>query len=294
MSKSATWLLDHRRDVHSQTGEDGIVEKILATIGDNDRWCVEFGAWDGQFLTNTRHLIESSDYSAVLIEADRGRFADLQRNYAGRANVTTLGRFVGFGAEDNLDVILAATPIPRDFDFLSIDIDGNDFHVWKAMAIYRPKVVVIEFNPTIPPPLRFVQPADPALNQGCSLDALVELGKQKGYELVSAVLFNAFFVRAEYLPLFELESNSPAALRTDLAAVTWLFTGFDGTLFLRGSCHMPWHGLALKESRFQRLPRFLRHFPGNYSRLQKVVFGLLVLFTEPAKFLPRRQKPEPR
>ena len=77
MIKKSTWLFEHKRDVYSQTGEDGIIEKILETLPENDEWCVEFGAWDGQYLTNTRYLIEEKEYSAILIEADKKKFLDL-------------------------------------------------------------------------------------------------------------------------------------------------------------------------------------------------------------------------
>lgn len=274
MGKSSTWLLEHKRDVYSQTGEDGVIEKIFEIIPDTDKWCVEFGAWDGMYLTNTRHLIESNGYSAVLIEADKSKFSALQHNYSNRNNVIAINKFVGFTKQDGLDQILSKTPIPHDFDFLSIDIDGNDYHVWQAIATYKPKVVVVEFNPTIPTALRFVQPADPSINQGASLLSLVELGKDKGYELVSVLRFNAIFVRAEYYPLFGIESNSAESLRTDLEAVTYLFSGYDGRIFLRGCCHLPWHGVALKESRMQRLPGFLRQYPGNYTRWRKRMFHI--------------------
>ena len=273
MSRPATWLLQYKRDVYSQTGEDGVLAKILEVIPHNDKWCVEFGAWDGLYLTNTRHLIESEGFSAVLIEADHDNFRKLQVNYAQRDDVSTLHRFVGFGDDDNLDQILSATPaVPDDFTFLSIDIDGNDFHVWKAIQKYRPKVVVVEFNPTIPTHIRFVQPADPSVAQGASLLSLVELGKEKGYELVSVLPFNAFFVRREYYPLFQLESNAPDVLRTSMEAITYLFSGYDGRVFLRGHCRLPWHGIALKESELQPLPRLFRTFPANYTTLQQKLF----------------------
>lgn len=285
MSKSSTWLSEHKRDVYSQTGEDGIIEKILDIIPDNDKWCIEFGAWDGLFLTNTRNLIESKGYSAVLIEADKNKFSDLQRNYSHRNNVIAINKFVWIGEDDNLDQILSATPVPYDFDLLSIDIDGNDYHVWKAISKYKPKVIVIEYNPTIPTHIQFVQPADPSLNQGASLLSLVELGKEKGYELVSALPFNAFFVRREYYPLFQIESNSPEVLRTSLDNITYLFSGFDGKIFLHGCCTLPWHGIDIKESRVQHLPRFLRKYPCNYSRLQKRVFALFLLVTKLGRFI---------
>ncbi len=45
--KNPAWLLDFAIKVHSQTGEDGVIEKILENLPERDYWCVEFGAWDG-------------------------------------------------------------------------------------------------------------------------------------------------------------------------------------------------------------------------------------------------------
>ena len=285
MKRASTWLLEFKRNVHSLTGEDGIIEKILEILPCKDKWCVEFGAWDGLFMTNTRNLIESKRYSAVLIEADKKKYRKLQRNYSQHDNIITINRFVGFGGTDNLDQILQDMPIPHDFDILSIDIDGNDYHVWKRILKYKPKVVIIEFNPTIPSHIRFVQPADSILNQGASLLSLVELGKEKGYQLVSVLQFNAFFVREEYYSLFQMESNDPEVLRTDLKNITYLFSGYDGTVFLRGCCRLPWHDIPLKESRVQPLPRFLRKYLANYTLIQKIAFGLFLLLMDPHRLI---------
>ncbi len=280
-----TWLLEYRRDVYSQTGEDGVIEKILEVLPDHDGWCVEFGAWDGVQSSNTRHLICHKGYSAVLIEATTSRFRDLQANYAAHGEkVITLNRWVGFSQDDHLDDILSETPIPPDFDLLSIDIDGNDYHVWKRTSRYRPKVVVIEFNHTIPTEVRFIQEADPEINQGASLLSIVELAVEKGYELVSVLRFNAFFVRKEYFPLFHLSSNAPHLLRTDLSRITYLFSGYDGKIFLQGYGCLPWHGFALKETAVQVLPRYLRRYPGRYSRPRKFIFYFFLLLRYPKRF----------
>src|SRR5258706_10047275 len=164
-----TWLLD----LATRQGMAAALDKMLSMLPVRDQWCVEFGAWDGLLASNTRELIVGQGYSAVLIEADRSKFRELQENYADRRDVTTVNAFVGFTERDGLDAILARTDIPRDFDFLSIDIDGNDYHVWLAVTQYRPKVVCIEFNTTIPPEVSFVQAAAPAVAQGSSLTALV-------------------------------------------------------------------------------------------------------------------------
>lgn len=290
MNRAPTWLLEYKRNVYSQTGEDGIIEKILELIPDDDKWCVEFGALDGIFLSNTRHLIESKGYSAVLIESDEKKFRDLQRNYSQHDEVFTINEFVGFGENGHLDHILSNTSIPYDFSFLSIDIDGNDYHTWKAFSKYKPKVIVIEFNHTVPTHVRFVQAADPSVNQGASLLSLVELGKDKGYELVSVLTYNAFFVRKEYYPLFQMKSNAPEDLRTNLSAITYLFSGYDGRVILQGGCKLPWHGIDLKESKIQHLPRVLRRYPGNYTIWHKIVFALFLGVTNPRRFLKEVRK----
>ena len=272
MGRSPAWLLDHRHDVHSQCGEDGIIAKILEIIPDNDRWCVEFGAWDGRHLSNTCQLIENGGYSAVLIEGDAQRSAQLAARHAANDHIHTINRYVGCGPTDNLDTLLSETPVPIDFDLLSIDIDGQDYHAWKHTTRYQPKVVCIEFNPTIPTEVEFVPPADPDVYQSCSLKSLVELGRTLGYELVCVTNCNALFVKDRYFPLFEIEDNSPHVLRTDFRDVTWIFTGQDGHVFLRGACRLPWHNVDFDEARIQPIPLLFRRFPGQLGRPSRMLF----------------------
>jgi len=287
MRKKATWLLEFRSNAYSQTGEDGIIQRILGILPRNDKWCVELGAWDGRLHSNTRSLIESQDYSAVLIEGDKAKFSKLSENYSHNKKVIAVNAFIGFEKGNSLDQILSMTPISKDFDFLSIDIDGNDYHVWEAMWEYRPKAVCIEFNPTIPTEVRFVQQPQPSVNQGASLLSLVDLGKKKGYELVSVLPFNAFFVACEYYPMFGIENNAPEVLRADQSHITYLFSGYDGRVFLHGNRTLPWHRIELKESRMQCLPRMLRKYPCNYSVIEKLFFFVYFFLSEPIVFLRR-------
>lgn len=287
MTRQPTWLLDHARNVHSQFGEDGVIEQILRTLPEHDRWCVEFGAWDGVYLSNTRHLIESAGYSAVLIEGDAARFAALRKKDAGNERIFPVHAYVGFTEEDGLDAILSRVRVPRDFDFLSIDVDGNDFHIWKVMSAYRPKAVCIEFNPTIATGVRFVQRADPKVNHGSSLTSLVELAEEKGYRLVCVLPVNALFVDAQYFPLFGIDDNRPETLRKDSRHVTHLFTGYDGTVFLQGNQQLPWHGLPIREAAVQVLPKFLRRHPDNYNSVEKVALGLFKMLSWPRRLIAR-------
>jgi hypothetical protein len=282
--KKPTWLSENKSNVFSQLGEDGVIGKILELLPNRDCWCVEFGAWDGKYLSNVCNLIRNHSYSAVLIEANRKKFRELEVNYSGYKNVYLRNQFVGFSLNDNLDTILQETPIPFNFDFLSVDIDGNDYHVWKAIRKYKPKSICIEFNHTIPTEIEFVQDADPRKNQGSSLLSLTKLGKEMGYELVSVLSCNAFFVREEFFQLYSLSDNTPQTLRTDLKTITYLFSGFDGHVFLRGFNKLAIHEIELKESKFQPLPRFLQKMRDQYGFHELAIYLIILLLRKPEYF----------
>ena len=256
-------LRDYAASVTSQLGEDGVIAEILRRLACEAKWCVEFGAWDGVTKSNTFALTEHNGYSAVLIEGDRKRAARLVRRYRNRPDVIALHQQVGWSATDSLDAILSETPAPLDFDVLSIDIDGNDYHVWAALRNYRPSLVVIEFNPTIPNGVDFVQVADPRTNQGSSISSLVALGRSKGYELVATTDFNAFFVPDELFPRLGIDDNHVDVLRTDTRWQSTVFFGYDGTMFLRGP-GLIWHRLPLPDS-VPMAPRAYRGFPSSFG-----------------------------
>jgi hypothetical protein len=278
MSKNPSWLPEHASNTYSQNGEDGVVAKILSMLPHRDKWCVEFGAWDGVHLSNVRKLILEQQYNAILIEGDAERCKLIAGNYAGNAGVFPVNTFVGFDVETGLDSILRSFQIPQHFDFLSVDIDGNDYHVWNAVNAYRPKVVCVEFNPTIPTEVDFVQPADPRVSQGASLLALDRLAREKGYQTVCVLPWNVFFVDEKYYPLFEINDNRPATMRQDSSFVTWIFSGYDGSIHLKGAKSLPWHGIPLHESSIKGLPGLLRVYPHNYSPLQRACFRLFKVY----------------
>jgi len=131
-------LTQFQKNINSQFGEDGIIEEILNRISQAsmlDSWCVEFGAWDGLHLSNTCNLIKNKSYKAVLIEGDVKKHRDLCKNFPSQ-DVIKICRFVTFDGDSTLDRILQNTPIPCNFDFLSIDIDGCDYFIFESLEIY--------------------------------------------------------------------------------------------------------------------------------------------------------------
>ena len=131
--------------------------------------------------------------------------------------------------------------------------------------------MVIEYNPTIPTAVDFVQPADMTVNQGSSIAAIVRLGRAKGYELVAVTIHNCLFVHADYFPAFGIRDNSVATLRTDLSMVTYIFNGMDGTVFIRGAGKLGWHNVPYREDKMQILSKTFRRFPDTFGPVMRVL-----------------------
>ena len=279
----ASELNQYASNKFSQFGEDGIIERIFQILpAQQERWCVEFGAWDGKYLSNTHELVAKKNWKGVLIEGNPSKFPDLISTYKNNSNAILLNRLVSFEGPNTLDGILKETSIPVDLDLISIDIDGNDYHIWDSLKVYGPKVVVIEFNQTIPSDIEFVQTKDMNVNHGSSLLSMIELGKQKGYELVAATVNNAFFVRKEFFDLFGITDNSASSIWEKEGQAPRIFQLYDGTLVFTEKFKLIWHDKYVGQQDFQALPKVLRYFGDSTNVkgfvtkfLRKVYYRLL-------------------
>jgi Methyltransferase FkbM domain len=186
-------LLEHRHNVFSQFGEDGIIETIFRATGETTRWCCEFGAWDGMHHSNTRRLVDAG-WNAVLIEADPHKFAELRRNNASNPRVVPVRAMVD-SETNRLESILADAGAP-ELDLLVIDIDGPDYEVFESLQI-RPRVICVEVVPGHDPESRTPVPREVAANTiGQPLGLFYDTAVERGYRLVSYYV-NAFFVRED-------------------------------------------------------------------------------------------------
>ena len=201
----------------SQHGEDGILEYLFSKIPVTDPMVVEFGAYDGEYMSNSRNLIVHHNWRAFLIEADNRFYQALRARYRNHPRVTTLKSLV---MPDNINTLFSNHAVPKDFDVLSIDIDSFDYYVWQALTAFTPKVVIIEYNSSIKPDVEYIVDIDKALTyggtarEGASLLAMYKLGKQKGYEPVYTERYgaNLFFVHKDYLHYFDYRPLSAEAL----------------------------------------------------------------------------------
>jgi len=246
--------------VTSQNGEDGILEYIFKKIPtDNQKYFVEFGAWDGKYLSNCFNLAKNQDWNGIFIEGNTEKFKDLQANVGDLAKVKCINTFVDFSGSTRLETILRSNGCPKNFDLLSIDVDGVDYHLWEDLDFFKPKVVVIEFNPSIPNDVIFIQARDLKVNQGSSLLALILLGKERGYELVCSTSCNGIFVLKEYYSLFGITNNHITVMCSPKCDGR-IFHGFDSTVYVSGMPRLIWSNVRLSDLDFQVLPASMRRF----------------------------------
>jgi hypothetical protein len=202
-------MLQYKKDFYSQNGEDGIIEELLMRIPTKSKWACEFGACDGKRYSNTFRLVETQEYNAVYIENDEMWKPDLVATANQFAKILPIFSLVTPSGSSSLDEILRNTPIPIDFDVLSIDIDSNDYQVWEGVQVYKPKIVVIEINSGLNPwNLTYIHGAQ---CEGTGFLPMVRLGERKGYTLVCHT-GNCIFVRNDLISTIGFQN--PGDVRT--------------------------------------------------------------------------------
>ena len=191
---------------YSQNGEDGLLNEICKRIGLIPIWVCEFGAWDGKYLSNTFEFIETGT-TAVLIEPVK--YKDLEKTAKEYPSIYPICAMISHTNDaTKLDTLLATTPIPYDFEILSLDIDGEDYHIWESLTKYNPKIVIIEINSLIHPENKDYIHSSRNGCLGSGFGATLELGKRKGYTFVCHT-GNMIFIRNDLYSNLNLSYENP-------------------------------------------------------------------------------------
>lgn len=181
------WLEGMGGNLYTQFGEDGLIQSCLDRIGTKNNHCFEIGAADGRFYSNTLRLREEGWY-AVLIESGDAQYELLKRDFGHQSTCIHETCW-------DLDRTLSETKLDRRPDLGIIDIDGQDYYLWRDLVDYVPRVMLVEIDTSgddTPIPDR----EGPGQ---AGLDAIRNLGESKGYELVASTYCNALFVLGEAL-----------------------------------------------------------------------------------------------
>lgn len=191
--------------VYSQNDEDGILHEIFRRIGTTTKEFIEFGVQNG--LESNGHLLLLDGWKGLWIEGSQKQCDEIKMRFRpvllnGRLRVLNC-----FITKENIEELLAKNAFSMEPDLLSIDIDGNDWHVWNAIKKCNPRVVCIEYNAKMPPDMEWIMAYDAGHTwdgsdwHGASLKSMELLGVQKGYQLVATNLrgVNAFFIRNDLI-----------------------------------------------------------------------------------------------
>lgn len=189
--------------VYSQNDEDGIIAEIFRRIGVTNKVFVEFGVENG--LECNSHCLLLKGWFGLWIEGDSSKFMQIHNRFSGVIAGNQLQVHNEFITIDNVNSIFEAYRFNGEIDMLSIDIDGNDYHIFKQISVISPRCLVIEYNGKLPPDCEWVMNYDTSYEwdgsdrHGASLKSLEILADYKGYQLVGTNYagVNAFFVRKD-------------------------------------------------------------------------------------------------
>ena len=194
----------YEASLFSQNGEDGIIRYIFSQIGFDSRYFVEFGF--GAHQCNSLRLILHENFKGLMMDGseEQCRIFNLTCKAKGISDVHAVNAFID---RDNLEHLIRSNNIPAEIDFLSIDVDGNDYWFWRCLQYINPRVICIEYNSGIGSKYSWTIPYNKEFERfsahpsgffaGASIKALESLGEKKGYRLVGCDTTgtNAFFLR---------------------------------------------------------------------------------------------------
>jgi len=267
-----------KKNIYSQNGEDGILDLLLSHLGINEGYFVEFGAWDGKHWSNAYHQYESG-WTGCFIEGETSRYANLLANVPDE-NILKIKAFVEPTGPQAVDAILEKHNI-SSVDLLSIDIDSDDLAIWESINKFKPAVVVIEYNSTIPFDTRYINP--PGQTHGNSALSITESAMRRGYKLVEGTDTNLIFVIEDLISKANVYCKSLQEIR-DQTFHFRVFFGNDGALL---HDFLPFNEAGITEIYpipyamsfgIQPVPRWLRkvRIRANYAGILIFVFFALL------------------
>jgi len=194
--------------VFSQWGDDGIIQWLVNNLDIPNKTFVEFGVGDYR-ESNTRFLMMNNNWAGLVMDASEANVAKIiNSEYYWRYDLTAKAAFID---SDNINDLLASSKLGKEVGLLHIDLDGNDYWIWKAIDVISPIIVVLEYNSVFGIDRAITIPYDKSFDRtrahysnlyaGASLRALHQLSTTKGYSFIgcNSAGNNAYFIRKDKL-----------------------------------------------------------------------------------------------
>jgi hypothetical protein len=197
-------LADVEFRVTSQWGEDGIIEWLCHKLPGIDRSFVEFGV-ENYGEANTRFLLQNRGWRGLIIDGNPAHMAHVRsETIHWMHDIVAESAFI---TAENINDLITRNGFSGELGILSVDIDGNDYWVLKAIDCVNPAILITEYNGVLGDRHAITVAYDPSFERlsahhsgqyfGASIKAMISLAKERGYTFVGTNSngVNAFFVR---------------------------------------------------------------------------------------------------
>ncbi len=235
--------------VFSQMGDDGIIQYLINNIAIPNETFIEFGV-ENYSESNTRFLLMNNNWSGMVIDGSEANVNEIRNSYYyWKYDLKAIHAFID---ADNIELLIDESGFGIEIGILSIDIDGNDYWIWKKISTINPIIVIAEFNSVFGIDKPWTVPYDPSflrskshhsnLFYGSSLLSLCDLAEAKGYYFVgcNSAGNNSYFIRKDKIgelkilkPEVGYVSSKFAESRSKEGALT-LTRGTDRIKLLKG------------------------------------------------------------
>ena len=260
----------------AQNNEDEIVIDLFFKKNIKNGVFIEFGAWDGVHLSNCK-LLADHNWSGFFIEGNSLRFEDCKKNYKDNNKIKVLNKFID--EKYTLNDLIKENNIDK-IDVLSIDIDGKDLTELKRLTLVKPKVIIIEYNSTIP---FDVECEDNIGGNGSSYLSINNHLSKNNYELINFTVFNLIFIEKDFnqnenkkVEVFEMIEK--------LKPVRFGFNNFGEMFFIENKKIQKKELFKFPTMKsfvlFQPVPKFIRNVTdenGKGFKILKIIYSNLVL-----------------
>lgn len=197
-------LADVEFSIFSQFGDDGIIQFLLKEVKPSTDFFIEFGV-ENFMESNTRFLLQNNNWSGLVMDGSKSNINFIKKqDFYWKHDLEAKDAFI---TAENINELLSA--VPARTGLLHIDVDGNDYWLWKAITATEADIVIIEYNSVFGAERAITVPYDAAfvrqqkhysyLYAGASLAALCDLAEEKGYHFIgsNSAGNNAYFVKKD-------------------------------------------------------------------------------------------------
>ena len=192
--------------VFSQFGDDGIIQFLIDYLKIENKTFIEFGV-ENYKEANTRFLLINNNWKGLIMDGSEKNMNQVQQeDIYWRYDINALAAFI---TKDNINSLIINNGFEGEIGLLHIDIDGNDYWIWKEINCIQPIIVIVEYNSIFGCENSWSIPYDKDfyrtnyhysnLYYGASLLSLCDLAEEKGYYFIGCNSNgnNAYFVRKD-------------------------------------------------------------------------------------------------